>query len=267
MTKTVSVGLVEEAKINYITFQLHSQSELVFFCEDLASYIINKYNKYFLRYIIHKNYGYFNKSEKQAVYELAKKSFSNIYSEGETIEQSLIQTKLYDYFVEEQTDTIVLEGFIQFRLMNSFEELEWIVDSAVDEFMIKKEYENFISMLKQFVNAQVPVIRLIHICPQLDGRYELYDENFETLTDSQILGLDPDILESFVNDDDLLLSALISIAPKKIWIHNLQCFANRQLYDTIQKVFPERVSICNGCEKCSKNNLPVQIKSNLYELD
>ena len=263
MTKTVSVGLVEETKINYITFQLHSQSELIFFCEDLANYIINKYHKNFLTYIIHKNYGYFNRSEKQAVFELAQNLFSNIYSGGENIEQALIQTKLYDYFTQEQTDTIVLEGFIQFRLVNSFEELEWLVDSAVDEFMIQKEYENFISMLKQFVSAQAPLVRLIHICPQMSGRYDLYDENFDALTESQILGLDPESFEGYVNDDDLLLSALISLAPKKIWIHDFQSFTNKQLYETMQKVFPERITICKGCKLCTKNNILIQIKNNL----
>ena len=54
------------------------------------------------------------------------------------MQKSFIQKKLYNYFIEEQTDTIILEGFVQFRLLNCFEELEWLVDSAVDEFFNSK---------------------------------------------------------------------------------------------------------------------------------
>ena len=213
--------------------------------------------------IIHKNYGYFNRIEKQQIYESAKKSFSNIYSDGEISQRTFIQEKLYQYFLEEQTDTIVLEGFIRFRLVNCLEELEWLVDSVVDEFLIQKEYENFISMLKQFVNAQIPLVRTLHVCPEKNGRYVLYDENLKALTESQILGLEPDEFEGYVNDDDLLLSALVSLAPKKILVHNSGNIKNKQLFDTIHKVFAERVVICEGCKICQKNILPIQIKSNL----
>ena len=263
MTKTVSVGLVDDAKINYISFLLHNKTELSFFCEDLAEYIINKYSKYFLHYIIHKNYGYFNKSDKASVFEIARKAFSNIYSGNEDVQKSFIQKKLYNYFIEEQTDTIILEGFVQFRLLNCFEELEWLVDSAVDEFLIQKEYESFIAMLKQFVSIQAPLVRQVHIQPEPSGRYALCDENFEALTESQILGLGQEEVEGYVTEDDLLLSALISLAPKKIIIHSFQNFKNKQLYETIQKVFSERVTVCTGCKICTKNIYPIQIKNNL----
>ena len=107
MTKTVSVGLVDDAKINYISFLLHNKTELSFFCEDLAEYIINKYSKYFLHYIIHKNYGYFNKSDKSSVFEIARKAFSNIYSGNEDVQKSFIQKKLYNYFIRIRTISVV----------------------------------------------------------------------------------------------------------------------------------------------------------------
>ena len=148
-------------------------------------------------------------------------------------------------------------------MLNCFEELEWLVDSAVDEFLIQKEYESFIAMLKQFVSIQAPLVRQVHIQPEPSGRYALCDENFEALTESQILGLGQEEVEGYVTDDDLLLSALISLAPKKIIIHSFQNFKNKQLYETIQKVFSERVTVCTGCKICTKNIYPIQIKNNL----
>lgn len=263
MTRTVSVGLLEETNINYVTFRLHNKMELSFFCEDLASYIMSKYSSYLLKQIIQKNYGYFNRTEKQQIYESAKQSFSNIYSNGELNQRLFIQDKLYQYFLEENTDTIVLEGFIRFRLANCLEELEWLVDSVVDEFLVQKEYDNFIAMLKQFVSAQIPLVRTLHVCPEKSGRYVLYDENLKALTESQILGLEPDEFEGYVNDDDLLLSALVSLAPKKVLIHNPENIKNKQLFETIHKLFAERVILCDGCKICQKNNHPIQIKSNL----
>ena len=83
-------------------------------------------------------------------------------------------------------------------------------------FLIQKEYESFIAMLKQFVSIQAPLVRQVHIQPEPSGRYALCDENFEALTESQILGLGQEEFEGYVTEDDLLLSALISLAPKKL---------------------------------------------------
>lgn len=256
MTKSVAVGIMKEDQVNYITFRFRDISEIDFFCEDLAEYILNKYIKFFIKYIINKNYGYFNHKDKYAVFEFAQKAFLNARSKKREIHRESIQKKLYKYFIEENADIIILEGFICFRILNCFRELEKLIDSTVEEYLTSKEYESFMDLLKQFVDAQKPMLQSIHIKTEGSGQYLLYDENFETITKSYILDLEYENSETYkevyINEDDFLLSALISLAPKKIIFHNIHNIKNNQLYNTIQKIFPKRISICNGCSLCVK---------------
>ena len=253
MTKTLSVGLTSDSKINYVTFNFHNTHELEQFCDDLAGYILDKYNGYFLKLIIDKNYGYFDKTDKVQIYQAAKKDYSNMCSNKNNESKSFIRNKLYSYFKEENADSIVLEGFVLFRLGKYMQELEMLIDCAVDEYFIKAEYENFVMMLKEFVALQTPIIRLVHIFLKSDKRYCLCDENFEELTRSQILGIGFENESEIINEDDFLLSALISIAPKKIIIHQFQNIKNEQLLETLQKIFGNRLIMCEGCKICNSD--------------
>lgn len=58
-----------------------------------------------------------------------------------------------------------LEGLIRFRLQDYMEELREIVEYAMDEFMMDRQYQEFISLLKYFVyiqEAKIPTAHLIH---------------------------------------------------------------------------------------------------------
>ena len=251
MTKTLSVGIINSSEINYITFNIHCVDDIKLFCSDLACYIINKYTNCFFRMIINRNYGTLSKNEKSEIYKIAENSFSNTYS-GEAVHlKRYIQQKLYNYFVYEKADSIVLEGFVRFRLKSFYEELEMIIDYSVDDYFMQREYESFILMLKEFITLQKPLIKTVHIKIENDGRYVMCDENFEELSKSRILELEGLFdKESFFCEDDLLLSALISVAPRKIVIHCVYNMKNKQLLETIEAVFENRIFNCEGCIFC-----------------
>ena len=52
-----------------------------------------------------------------------------------------------------------------------------------------------------------------------------------------------------IDYDDLLLSALITISPRKLILH---LSAKTEIVDTIMKVFQDRVILCKGCTLCSE---------------
>ena len=56
-----------------------------------------------------------------------------------------------------------------------------------------------------------------------------------------------------INYDDLLISSLISLAPKKIIIHRISQFTNKELLNTIFNIFLDKVIICTECELCYQN--------------
>ena len=250
MIKTLSVSLVNESKSNYITFNLHSPLDIERFYNDLAIYIINKYNEYLLKLIINRNYGYFDKKDKISIYNSVKNAYSNIYSSDNSDAISIIIRELNNYFQEQDADSIVLEGFVLFRLGKYTEKLEILIDHVVDDYFVKMEYENFIMMLKEFVALQAPSIRLVHIFLKSDKRYSVCNENFEELSQSQLLGISLENESDIINEDDFLLSALINMAPQKIIIHQVRKIKNKQLLETLQKIFESRLTMCNGCKIC-----------------
>ena len=60
-----------------------------------------------------------------------------------------------------------------------------------------------------------------------------------------------EITEGEINYDDLLVSSLITLAPRKVVIHSIGHFRNKELMETIKNVFYGRVIICQGCDVCS----------------
>jgi hypothetical protein len=65
-------------------------------------------------------------------------------------------------------------------------------------------------------------------------------------------------LGSDASRQDMLISALITNAPKKISIHGIENDKVNELVETIKSIFLERIFICPGCVRCDEiqgNNL------------
>jgi putative sporulation protein YtxC len=136
---------------------------------------------------------------------------------------------------------IVLEGFVRFRLKEYYRELTLAVDLAVEEHMAEREYRDFISLLRSFVEIQPPQFDLLHvICKK--SRYFLLDGQGEELgaefLEEPLPGME---------EEDLLLSNLITLAPGAIVLHIPQ---EMEISQTIIQVFEEHVAICQGCNLC-----------------
>ena len=56
-----------------------------------------------------------------------------------------------------------MEGFIRFRLKDYIEELKYIIDGSVDELLIDREYNEFIKLLRYFVEIQEPKVEEVHV--------------------------------------------------------------------------------------------------------
>ena len=252
MEKTLSIGLMEHSSVNYISFKLDCDVMLEKLCHELAAYIIYKYSNNLINMIINKNYGYLNNKEKTQIYKIAQHSFSNIRLVDGALFNNIIQNNLYEYLTNRSVNTIVLDGFVLFRLGEYQQQLENIVDLAVDEYLIMIEHENLIKTIKEFIRTQKAKYRLIHICSDFSGRYFICDENFEELTESQFL---EDVAKEnnfLINSDDLLLTALINIAPKKIVFHKIENVDSKDFIDTLIKLFENKIIFCKGCSHCKR---------------
>lgn len=120
------------------------------------------------------------------------------------------------------------------------------MERAVDEFVIEKEYNEFIELLRYFVEIQEPRIGLVNVLQETDGSFQIMDSNENIIKNEYLEGYLVDMFDGEVEYEDLLVSALINIAPEKILLH----FDDAEVEKTVKSIFGERVSICQGCYLC-----------------
>ena len=222
----------------------------------LADYIIRQYEERLLTRIINSNYCYFNASERK---EILSKALNIIRNEDKTFFNSIFQIRrrnviirrLMDYF--DNSNNIILDGFVNFRLKEYIKDLEEVVDKAVDDFLMDREYREFIRLLRYFVDIQEPKLDTVHVIVSYDNRYTLLDEAKKEITNECIQEYVNEIAEGEINYDDLLVSSLITFAPRKIVIHCSGQFRNKELMETIKNVFSGRVVMCQSCDVCMVN--------------
>ncbi len=241
-------GHLQKEKPAYSTLALHVSNAL-------ANYIIRQYEEKLIERIIKNNYCYFNALEKKEILKNALKIIRNdennfLNSLFQIRRKNIIIRKLLDYF--EGSNSLMLDGFINFRLKDYIKDLEDIVDKAVDEFLVEREYREFIRLLKYFVETQKSKCKTIHVVIPCDGKYVLLDENRNEVTHKYVQEFINEISEGVINHDDLLVSSLIMLAPRRVVLHNIERFKNKELLGTIRSVFVERLVTCNKCEICHK---------------
>lgn len=134
---------------------------------------------------------------------------------------------------EAEPDTLMLEGFMRFRMKDYLEEWDKALASGVEIYIRKKEYVDFVEILRLFINIRIPRVRKVHVCVDGHGEYLLLDERL-CLLKCTFLG-------KRIDKDDALLSALVNIAPLSIVVHNKDRFWDARIIETIKDVFGKRV--------------------------
>ncbi|AGB41983.1 YtxC-like family protein [Halobacteroides halobius DSM 5150] len=222
----------------------------------LSDIIINYFESDLLDKILKNNYNYFSTEEKEIILEMAYDRLNFLVSQDNEEIISKIQRKnkvlleIIDYLKSE--DEFILEGFIRFRLKDYLAELKLAIEGAVEDYMVERENQEFIYLLKSFIDNQTTKNELVNVIKTKNGNFQLLDSNGIVLEN---IFLDEYILQMVddkLHDEDLLISALISIAPKEIIIHFDKPIS---IIKTLKKIFTDRISICLGCNYCELNDL------------
>ena len=138
-----------------------------------------------------------------------------------------------------------------FRLNRYDALLNRAADRLIELYFMHKEYEEFIDLLRYFVHVQDRRPQMIHLIVNPCSMYAILNEDKEEITAecvAEFAAPDEVCRENF---DDLLISILITLAPKKIVVHNSSSIQNTTLFTTIHKVF-DAVEYCTGCSLCKK---------------
>ena len=214
---------------------------------DILSYmVIDELEEFFLKDSISQNYFYFDALERKKIldncFDICTDNFTNYFDK----KFSYLTKQFYLYIKENKS--IILTGFIYFRLKRYFSMLDEIVDEAVNQFIIEKEYLEFVSLLKLYINSQSSQADILHIV-YCENNPILLDKNMNQIDIHEYL-LDAKYLSdiSFSNND-FLLNTLLSLLPKKIYIHLIENKIDEFL-NTLILIFENRIELCNECPIC-----------------
>ncbi|MCL6460207.1 MAG: putative sporulation protein YtxC, partial [Gorillibacterium sp.] len=148
-----------------------------------------------------------------------------------------------------QNGYVNLDGLLAFRLEGYRDDLKETVDYAVDEYLLDKQYQEFISLLKYFVYIQKTKVASVHLLHKGDSDFVLLNEQFEPIHPSVAGGeITMETLEKELNFEDIIVSTLITVAPARIYIHSRT--PELQIIKTIRQIFEDRACLCD-CKKCN----------------
>ena len=216
----------------------------------ITEMILDKWEETLLKHIIRENYYYFNDDEKGAIYDYAQKKL-NFSANNRKKDKLLILQRLTEYL--DAHSNINIDGFIRFRLKEYVDGLYSVADQAADDFIMEREYKEFIELLKYFVEIQDPRVELVNVVLQPNGSFKLYDQQNQPINNDYLEDFMLNITENEINYEDMLISALITVAPQKILFHPGNGAMPHNTLDTVSNVFTGRVSICEGCSLCRQD--------------
>lgn len=150
----------------------------------------------------------------------------------------------------ETHDTLNLEGLVTFSLREYLREIRFAVELAYEEFKSEKRYNDFIRLLKHFVESQPPKNPEVNVYLAENGVFHFWDENGRVIEHDLIDLYLEDGICSHDNLDDILISILITVAPRRIIFHSSGTLPPSESARVIKRVFKERVLMCPGCDKC-----------------
>ncbi|WP_195428418.1 putative sporulation protein YtxC [Clostridium sp. D46t1_190503_E9] len=150
----------------------------------------------------------------------------------------------------EENSEININGFIRFRMKELREDIENIIDKVIESYMVEKEYREFVKLLKYFVDIQESKIDEVNILIDEIGNYSIKDKNKEDIFNEFMKELVECRIDTDAKMEDIIISGLITNAPKKVIIHGKKNCLNKEFIDTIENVFEDKVSYCTGCSLC-----------------
>jgi len=140
------------------------------------------------------------------------------------------------------------EGFLRFRAGSYVEELRDSVAYAVDEWMMEKQYQEFISLLKYFVYIQEAKIPAAHVVHHGNHDFTLLNERMVPIDTKQMDQFVVELIDKDISYEDVIVSTLISVSPGKLFVHSRT--PEEQVIKTILTIFEDRAELCTDCHIC-----------------
>ena len=255
---------------NIIVHYLGNDTEIFYeyFANTLCDFIIDNYESNILNDILVSNFFYFDKTELSEIKRICDSMLNNVplnkilpfqQLKSETANdekisissrKDLLINNILSYL--KSSKSMILNGFLRFRIYDYINFLNDLVDSAVNEFVINKEYSEFIELLKLYIDSKPPRSELIHLI-YINEEAILLDKNRNIISLSHN-NLDiPYLSDISFSSNDYALNSLLSLLPKKLIIHTSDI--EDDFVNTLKLIFNSKVTICKHCSICDTYKL------------
>ena len=215
----------------------------------LASLIVDVYEQDIMEKIIFGEYFYFNSLERE---KISEDTLNDLYDDEECLYPhdkafNILCNDFYEYLKENKS--IVLKGFVTFRIRNYIEVLLNQIDKSVNKYIIEREYTEFISLLKMYISTEASHYDTVHLIYN-NSKPILLDENKNTIiTDTNLFNAKY-LSDISFSSNDYALNSLLTLNPKKIYIHLIDNKID-EFINTIRLVFENRCILCSDCVICN----------------
>lgn len=266
--KNINIGMCENdiGSMHYIkcilkdtesdikAFEEHRDMFYMYVSNIIYDFISKEYEMDLLKKLISEEYGFMDAED---IEEIKKRCSSVVYGTGIFSPEGAVYTmacknsilKKIDEFLEESSE-IIIDGFMTFRLKEINEILKEMLDKIIEEYTVEKEYSEFIKLLKYFVDIQESRYDIINIIINKDGDYIIKDKDRKDITKEFFEDFDMNSVSDDVNKHDVLVSAVITSAPKKISVHGMENCKSQETFETLKSIFLENMTFCSGCDMC-----------------
>lgn len=264
----VQVTEIEKDKQHLLDFRLHGKNsnDSTFRNEDiiyifkhqmsevLAEHIIDEWEPILLFKEIMRTYKKTSPADKESLHNKSG-DFLRRCHDNESLNllmnfgrKNRIAHRILEYI--NNHELLVVEGFITFCMRDYLTEIKFAVEVAAEEMKSEREYNDFVNLLRYFVDTQVPRVREVNLLMDSSGMFRLWDQSGSKIEEQYIQHYLDDLLLDDMNLDDLLVSILITIAPRKIIVHDALQLPLNESVKIIKNVFQDKIVFCTGCKQC-----------------
>jgi putative sporulation protein YtxC len=223
----------------------------------LADLILEQWERQLLQQIIREKYFYFEPAEKEIIYQLALRYIDKgIYRSADELLCFCWKSKIFKKLLEflRTHNQIVIEGFIRFRLKEYKRDLEEAAEKAVDDYLLEKEYKEFIQLLQYFIEIRKSRVDLLHVVFSTDRVFKLYNEQKQVIKSDSLEDIFDHLTPREIKSEDILFSILISLAPRQVIFHVRESKEAPVVLKTMKSIFDGRIQECTGCALCRQED-------------
>lgn len=206
--------------------------------EGIASLIVSIMENTLLKEYVIKNYNNICSEDRETIYMCAL----DLFKEKESLIKEALRARVHSYILN--NDYINIDGFLKFRIKEFSKYIPTISDIALEEYLMKKDQDEFVNVLKYFINMQEEKLDYLKIHIIEVSHIILYDKNgkkIDSVENEEIINM---AMQENLNYEDFLVSTLLTLCPKKIEIlDSLNNNSSKEIIETINSIFDERVSV------------------------